>query len=47
MAQLYIKKQDEKFFDYITYSATIELMNPGFKIFEELHRIIAKGFIFV
>ena len=48
MAQLYIKNQDEKFFDYaITYSATIELMNPGFKIFEELHRIIAKGFIFV
>lgn len=48
MAQLYIKKQDENFFDYaITYSATIELINPGFKIFEELNRILKKGFIFV
>ena len=48
MAQLYIKKQHEKFFDYaITYSATIELINPGFKIFEELYRILKKGFIFV
>ena len=48
LAQLYIKKQDEKFFDYaLTYSATIELINPGFKIFKELNRILNKGFIFV
>ena len=44
MDKLYIKKQDENFFDYaITFSATIELMNPGFKIFEELNRILKKG----
>ena len=48
IAQSYIKKQDDRFFDYaITYSATIELIHPGFKIFEELYRILKKGFIFV
>ena len=47
MDKLYIK-QDDNFFDYaITYSATIELINPGFKIFEELKKDTKKGVIFV
>ncbi len=48
IAQLYLQKQNNNFFDYaITYSATIELINPGFKIFKELRRLLKKGFIFV
>ena len=30
----------------ITYSATIELVHPGFNLFKELNRICNKGFIF-
>ena len=35
-------------FDYaITFSATIELIHPGFDIFKELYRVVDKGFIFI
>ena len=48
LAQDYIKNASNLKYDYaITFGATIELIHPGFKIFEELKRILKKGFIFV
>jgi SAM-dependent methyltransferase len=47
LAQNFIKNTSNLKYDYsITLGATIELMHPGFKIFEELRRILKKGFIF-
>ena len=47
LAQNFIKNTPDLKYDYsITLGATIELMHPGFKIFEELRRILKKGFIF-
>ena len=48
LAQEFILKMERNSIDYaITYSATIELLHPGFNIFKELKRITRKGFIFV
>ena len=48
LAQEFILKMKDESIDYaITYSATIELIHPGFNIFKELNRITRKGFIFV
>lgn len=48
LAQEFILTMEENSIDYaITYSATIELLHPGFNIFKELKRITRKGFIFV
>ena len=47
LAHVFIKNASNLEYDYaITFAGTIELMHPGFKIFEELNRIIKKGFIF-
>ena len=46
--QNYILNMRNESIDYaITFTATIELMHPGFNIFKELNRVIRKGFIFV
>lgn len=48
MAQDYLFSCKNKSMDYaITYTASIELIHPNFKLFEELNRITRKGFIFV
>ena len=48
LAQSYLREKNNNAFDYaITFSATIELMHPGFNIFKELNRLVNKGFIFV
>ncbi len=48
MAQDYFKNKSNDAFDYaITYSATIELIHPGFDIFAELSRTIKKGMFLV
>ena len=47
-AQTFLQNSRDLSFDYaLTYSATIELMHPNFRIFKNLQRIIRKGFIFV
>jgi len=44
LAQEYFKNKDDDFFDWaITYTATIELINPKFDIFSELSRTVKKG----
>ena len=48
LAQSFLSNSKDFSFDYaITFSATIELMHPGFDIFRELYRVLNKGFIFV
>ena len=48
LAQSFIQNAESSSFDYaITFSATIELIHPGFDIFKELYRIVNKGFIFI
>jgi len=45
--QDYLPRVPDNAVDYaITYSATIELLNPCFNIYRELSRICRKGFIF-
>lgn len=47
LAQDYLLSCKSNSFDYaITFSASIELIHPSFKIFEEIYRITNKGFIF-
>ncbi len=48
LAQDYFKDKDNEFFDWaITYTATIELINPEFDIFSELKRTVKKGMFLV
>ena len=48
LAQKYFENKSENEFDWaITYSATIELINPEFDIFKELSRTIKKGMVLV
>ena len=48
LAQTFLYSLGDSTVDYaITFSATIELMHPGFDIFKELYRVVNKGFIFV
>ena len=48
LAQEYFKNKDDDFFDWaITYTATIELINPKFDIFFELSRTVKKGMFLV
>ncbi|MDC0992881.1 methyltransferase domain-containing protein [Alphaproteobacteria bacterium] len=45
--QEYLPTLNDGSMDYcITYSATIELVHPGFNLFKELNRVCDKGFIF-
>lgn len=47
LAHVFIRNASNLEYDFaITFSATIELIHPGFKIFEELNRVIKKGLIF-
>ena len=48
LSQSFINNSEASSFDYaITFSATIELIHPGFDIFKELYRVVNKGFIFI
>ncbi len=48
LAQDYLADSKDNSYDYaITFGATIELIHPSFRIFDELYRITRKGFIFV
>jgi len=48
LAQDFFKEKANNEFDWaITYSATIELINPEFNIFKELARTVQKGMILV
>jgi len=47
LAHVFIRNASNLEYDYaITFAGTIELIHPGFKIFEELNRVIKKGLIF-
>ena len=48
LAQTFISNSKPDSFDYaITFSATIELIHPGFDLFKELYRVLNKGFVFI
>ena len=48
LVQEFLTKLENQSIDYaITFTATIELLHPGFNIFKELHRTTRNGFIFL